>query len=152
MFQPNWTELAKVKQVKLHWCKQNINLIWTWKLLDYHKNLNKNGTWTFFMHQKFIFIILSATWNLKLLITEQFCIDSLRLFWFSRKIVHAHISGRQNKNKLKEKHAESSELLVNRDLTSIYTSFVFGFWEKYARQLHSIQMYKLKVSYFFIIL
>ena len=35
-----------------------------------------------------------------------------------------HISGRQNKNKLKEKHAESSEQLVNRVPTSIYTSFV----------------------------
>ena len=33
------------------------------------------------------------------------------------KILHAHISGRQNKNKLKEKHADSSEQLVNRVLT-----------------------------------
>ena len=33
----------------------------------------------------------------------------LRLFWFSRKIAHAHTSGRQNKNKLKEEHVESSE-------------------------------------------
>ena len=30
-------------------------------------------------------------------------IDGLRLFWFSQKIAHAHISGRQNKHKLKEK-------------------------------------------------
>ena len=51
-------------------------------------------------------------------------IDGLHLFWFSRKNVYAHISGRQTKNKLKEKHAESSEQLVNRVPTSIYTSFV----------------------------
>ena len=36
-------------------------------------------------------------------------IDLLHLFWFSRKIVHEHISGSQNKNKLKEEHFESSE-------------------------------------------
>ena len=36
------------------------------------------------------------------------------------KILHAHISGRQNKNKLKEKHAESREHPVNR----VPTSFV----------------------------
>ena len=46
-------------------------------------------------------------------------IESLRFFWFSRKIAYAHIPGRQNKNKLKEKHAESSEQLVNRVPTSI---------------------------------
>ena len=51
-------------------------------------------------------------------------IDGLRLFWFSQKIACAHISDRQNKNKLKEKHAESSEQPVNRVPTSIYTSFV----------------------------
>ena len=51
-------------------------------------------------------------------------IDGLRLFWFSQKITCAHISDRQNKNKLKEKHAESSDQLVNRVPTSIYTSFV----------------------------
>ena len=46
-------------------------------------------------------------------------------FDFPEKLrMHAHIFGRQNKNKLKEKHAESSEQLVNRDPTSIYTSFV----------------------------
>ena len=28
---------------------------------------------------------------------------------FSCKIAHAHISGRQNKNKLKEEHVESSD-------------------------------------------
>ena len=57
-------------------------------------------------------------------------IDGLHLFRFSRKIAHAHISGRQNKNKLKEKHAESSEQLVNRNPTSIYTSFVSVDFEK----------------------
>ena len=48
----------------------------------------------------------------------------------SQKIAHAHISGRQNKNKLKEKHAESSEQLVNRVPTSLYTSFVSVDFEK----------------------
>lgn len=33
----------------------------------------------------------------------------VRLFLFSRKIAHAPISGRQNKNKLKEEHVESTE-------------------------------------------
>ena len=46
------------------------------------------------------------------------------MFWFSRKIAHAHIYGRQSKNKLKEKHVESSEQLVNKVLTSLYNSFV----------------------------
>ena len=46
-------------------------------------------------------------------------IDGLRFFWFSQKIAHAHIPGRQNKNKQKEKHAESSDQLVNRVPTSI---------------------------------
>ena len=55
---------------------------------------------------------------------ECFSTDGLHLFWFSQKIAHAHISGRQNKNKLKEKHVESSEQLLNRVPTSIYTSFV----------------------------
>ena len=36
----------------------------------------------------------------------------------------------QNKNKLKEKHAESSKQLVNRVPTSIYTSFVSMDFEK----------------------
>ena len=44
--------------------------------------------------------------------------------------MHAHIFGRQNKNKLKENHTESSEQLVNRDPTSIYTSFVSANFEK----------------------
>ena len=35
-----------------------------------------------------------------------------------------YISGEQSKNKLKEKHAESTEQLVNRVPTSFYTSFV----------------------------
>ena len=41
-----------------------------------------------------------------------------------------HISGRQNKNKLKEKHAEISEQLVNRVPTSIDTSFISVDFEK----------------------
>ena len=54
----------------------------------------------------------------------------LAFVFIFRKIAHAHISGRQNKNKLKEKHAESSEQLVNRFPTSIYTSFVSVDFEK----------------------
>ena len=46
------------------------------------------------------------------------------MFWFSWKIVHVYISGREKKNKLKEKHMESSEKLVNRVPTSLNTSFV----------------------------
>ena len=42
------------------------------------------------------------------------------------KIAHAHISGRQNKNKMKEKHAKSSEHPVNR----VPTSFVSVDFEK----------------------
>ena len=57
-------------------------------------------------------------------------IDGLRLFWFSQKIVHVHIPGMQNKNKLKEKHVESSKQLVNRVPTSIYTSFISVDFEK----------------------
>ena len=57
-------------------------------------------------------------------------IDGLHLFWFSWKITHAYISGRQYKNKLKEKHAESSEQLVSRVPTSLYTSFVSVDFEK----------------------
>ena len=57
-------------------------------------------------------------------------IDGLHLFWFFRKIAEAHISGRQNKNKLKENHAESSEQLVNRVPTSLCTSFVSVDFEK----------------------
>ena len=40
------------------------------------------------------------------------------------KNAYAHISGRQSKNKLKEKHVECSEQLVNRFPTTLYTSFV----------------------------
>ena len=36
-------------------------------------------------------------------------IDNLRLFWFTHKTAHAHKSGKENKNKLKEEHVESSE-------------------------------------------
>ena len=76
-------------------------------------------------------------------------IDGLHLFWIPRKIVHAHISGRQNKNELKEKHTESSEHPLNR----VPTSFVsVDFKKTYARQLRSICMYKLKVDYYFTIL
>ena len=57
-------------------------------------------------------------------------IDRLHLFWFSWKIANAHVSGRQNKNKPKEKHAESSEHLVNRVSTSLYASFVSVEFEK----------------------
>ena len=44
--------------------------------------------------------------------------------------MHPHISGRQKKNKMKEKHAESSEQLVNRVPASLYTSFVSVDFEK----------------------
>ena len=40
------------------------------------------------------------------------------------------LSGRQNENKLKVKHAESSEQIVNRIPTSIYTNFVSVDFEK----------------------
>ena len=76
-------------------------------------------------------------------------IDGLRFFWFSQKIAHAHISGRQNKNKQKEKHAQSSDQLVNRVPTSIVS---VDFEKKYARQFRGIWMYKSKVNYFFTIL
>ena len=84
--QPNWTQMAKMKQGKLRWRKQNINLIWTWKLLYYHwfkpedlnlisrnfaeqnifmLNLNKkNGTWTSFLYIKSSFFNFKR--NLKL--------------------------------------------------------------------------------------
>ena len=42
-------------------------------------------------------------------------------FDFPEKL-HAHISDRQNKNKLKEKHVEISEQLVNKVLTSSFVS------------------------------
>ena len=73
----------------------------------------------------------------------------------SQKIAHAHISGRQNKNKLKEKLVESSEQLVNRVPTSIYTSFVSvdfeknmsdscaAFWRTTRRSTTSLQFYRI---------
>ena len=36
--------------------------------------------------------------------------------------------------------------------SSLYTRPIYEFWEKYARQLRSIQMYKSKVNYFFTVL
>ena len=65
----------------------------------------------------------------------------------SRKIAHAHISGRQNKNKLKEKHAGSSEHPVKR----VPTSVVSVDFEKNMPD-SCIRMYKLKVNHFFTIL
>ena len=54
----------------------------------------------------------------------------MRLLEFSQEIAHAHISGRQNKNKMKEKHMKRSEQLVNRVPTSLYTSFLSVDFEK----------------------
>ena len=51
-------------------------------------------------------------------------------FDFPEKLCMDHISGRQNKNKPKEKHAESSEHLANRVPTSLYTSFISVDFEK----------------------
>ena len=51
-------------------------------------------------------------------------IDGLHLFYFFPKITHVHISGTQNKHKLKEKHVEINQQLVNRVPISLYTSFV----------------------------
>ena len=48
---------------------------------------------------------------------------------FPKNCACAHI-WQANKNKLKEKHAESSEQLVNRVPTSLYTSFVSVDFEK----------------------
>ena len=48
---------------------------------------------------------------------------------FPKNCACAHIC-QANKNKLKEKHAESSEQLVNRVPTSLYTSFVSVDFEK----------------------
>ena len=89
------------------------------------------------------------------LIKSHWCIyyKGLRLFSFSPKIAHAHISGRQSKKKLKEDHVESKEqeqLLSSHQFIHQFRSC--GFWEKYARQLRSIRMYKSKVNYFFTIL
>ena len=53
-------------------------------------------------------------------------VDGLHLFWIFQKIAHAHISGSQNNNNLKEEHAESSEHPVNR----VPTSFVSVDFEK----------------------
>ena len=44
--------------------------------------------------------------------------------------MHTYLAGK-TKNKLKEKHAESSEQLVNRVPTSLYTSFVSVDFEKH---------------------
>ena len=49
--------------------------------------------------------------------------DGLHLFWFSRKTVHAHISGRQNKNKLKKNTWKLANKLYWVP-TSLYTSFL----------------------------
>ena len=78
-------------------------------------------------------------------------IDGLRFFWFSQKIAHAHISGRQNKNKQKEKHAQSSDQLVNRVPTSIVSvdfeknmpdsSVAFGCTNR--RSTTSLQFYRI---------
>ena len=46
------------------------------------------------------------------------------------------MSGRQNKNKLKEKHVESSEQNSHH---FIHQFHICGFWEKYGRQLRSIR-------------
>ena len=82
-------------------------------------------------------------------------IDGLRLCWLSPKIAHVHISGRKNKNKLKEKHVESIEQLGNRVPTSLYTSFVFvdfgknmpgscaAFGCKNWRSITSLQFYRI---------
>ena len=48
---------------------------------------------------------------------------------FPKNCACAH-TWQANKNKLKEKHAESSEQLVNRVPTSLYTSFVSVDFEK----------------------
>ena len=48
---------------------------------------------------------------------------------FPKNCACAHIC-QANKNELKEKHAESSEQLVNRVPTSLYTSFVSVDFEK----------------------
>ena len=66
-------------------------------------------------------------------------------FDFPEKLhMHTYLSGRQNKNKLKEKYGESSEQLVNRVLTSLYTSLVpVDSKKKYARLLYSFPMYKV---------
>ena len=76
---------------------------------------------------------VSSVWKL---FRVGLAIDSLCLFQFSRKIAHAHKSGRQNKNKLKEKYVESGEQLVNthQGSYSVCTSFVsVDFVKKYAR-------------------
>ena len=83
---------------------------------------------------------------------KQPLINGLCLFQFSRKIVHVHISGGQNKNKLKEKHMEITEQLVKCSHQFIHQFQICRFGEKYARQLHSIQMYNSKVKNFFTIL
>ena len=86
---------------------------------------NKRNSWIILFKSNSVWFE-KYKWN----INGHCAIDGLRLFWFSRKTAHAHIFGWQNKNKLKEKHAESSEQLVNRVPTSIYTSFVSVDFEK----------------------
>ena len=49
---------------------------------------------------------------------------------FPKNYTCTYIWEAQNKNKLKEKHAKSSEQLVNRVPTSIYTSFISVDFEK----------------------
>ena len=75
-------------------------------------------------------------------------------FDFPEKL-HVHISGRQNKNKLKEKQVEISEQLVRKVLTSLHASFVsvdFGrnmpdscaaFMCKNRRSTSSLQFYHI---------
>ena len=67
-------------------------------------------------------ILLGMGWQNSRMVDS---IDSLP-FFFPEKFAHVHISGRQNKNKLKEKHVESSKQLVNTHQSShsLYTSFV----------------------------
>ena len=66
-----------------------------------------------------------------------------------------YLAGKTKINKLKEKHMERSEQLVNRQSSHqfLHQFRIWGFWEKYPRQLlRSIRMYKSKVNYFFKIL
>ena len=66
-----------------------------------------------------------------------------------------YLAGKTKINKLKEKHMERSEQLVNRQSSHqfLHQFRICGFWEKYPRQLlRSIRMYKSKVNYFFKIL
>ena len=74
------------------------------------------------------------------------------LLYFVR-YVHVYMKSTPNKNKRKEKQVENIEKLVNKVSTELIHQFrIYRFWEKYARQLCSIRMYKSKVNYFFTIL